>query len=239
MTERRNELGQPIGVAVPGWIGRQAPPRTPMQGRRCRVVALDLEAHAEALFEAYRLDTDGRLWTYMPAGPFATLEDFRAWMAPACESRDPLFHAIVDKASGRALGMAAYLRIVPAFGVIEVGHIAYSPLLQRSALASEAMYLMMARVFDELGYRRYEWKCDSLNAPSRRAAERLGFSHDGLFEQALIYKGRNRDTAWYSILDRDWPQTRLAHEAWLDPDNFQADGSQRRRLSDLIAERRA
>lgn len=238
MGQRTNQHGQPIGAPLPDWSAKQAPPRRPMQGRYTGIEPLSVADHAEDLFEAYSLDREGVLWTYIGVGPFPTLESFKAWMEPACRSDDPLFHAILDRANGKAVGFASYLRIDPPVGVIEVGWITYSPLLQRSRIATEAMYLMMARVFDELGYRRYEWKCDALNAPSRRAAERLGFTYDGLFEQATVYKGRNRDTAWFSILDRDWPQLRVAYEAWLDPANFDAEGGQRRRLADLIAERR-
>jgi RimJ/RimL family protein N-acetyltransferase len=198
---RRNELGQPIGEPVEGWAARPRPPREPIEGRFCRVEPLDPARHAEALFEANRQDAE-----------------------------DPLFHAIVDRASGRALGAASYLRIEPAIGVIEVGHIAYSPALQRTPAATEAMYLLMRRVFDELGYRRYEWKCDALNAPSRAAADRLGFRFEGVFRQATVYKGRNRDTAWYAVSDKEWPERRAAFEAWLDPGNFDAGGRQRRPL---------
>jgi RimJ/RimL family protein N-acetyltransferase len=188
------------------------------------------------LFAANAEDTEGRIWTYLPYGPFASLEPFQGWVEAMARGEDPLFHAVLDRASGRALGVASYLRIDPPVGVIEVGHINYAPALQRRPAATEAMYLMMRRVFDELGYRRYEWKCDALNAPSRAAAERLGFRHEGLFRQATIYKGRNRDTAWYSILDREWPALRDAFERWLDPANFGADGKQRASLSSLTRE---
>ena len=143
---------------------------------------------------------------------------------------DPLFHAIIDNQSGKAVGVAAFLRIDPANGVMEVGHINYSPRLQRTVMATEAMALMMRRVFDELGYRRYEWKCDSLNAPSRAAAKRLGFGYEGTFRQAIVYKGRNRDSAWFSITDREWPILRTEYDRWLAPDNFDAEGRQRSRL---------
>jgi RimJ/RimL family protein N-acetyltransferase len=142
-----------------------------------------------------------------------------------------LFFTIIDKASGKAVGVASFLRIDPKMGVIEVGHINYAPALQRTPQATEAMYLMMKRVFDELGYRRYEWKCDALNAPSYRAAERLGFVYEGTFRQATIYKGRNRDTAWYAIIDKDWPKLKAAYEEWLSPQNFDAAGQQRNKLS--------
>ena len=170
---------------------------------------------------------------------FDDLEGYRAWLAAMTSGDDPLLHAIVDGATGSAVGVAAFMRIEPAVGVIEVGNLNFSPLLQRTRLATEAMFLMMRRVFDELGYRRYEWKCDSLNVPSRRAAERLGFSFEGIFRQAVVYKGRNRDTAWFSILDREWPKLRGAYEQWLSPANFDDSGRQRRRLADLIEHARA
>ena len=233
MTEHRNSLGQPIGFPLPDWQPRPAPPRTAMTGRLCRLEPLDPERHAAALFDANALDRDGRNWTYFGYGPFATLGEYRRWMDATCLGTDPLFHAIIDAASGRPVGVASYLRIEPRVGVIEVGHIHYSPLLQRDPAATEAMYLMMRRVFDELGYRRYEWKCDSLNAPSRTAAERLGFRFEGIFRQATVYKLRNRDTAWFSILDGEWPPLRTSFERWLSPDNFDAAGKQRRRLQEL------
>lgn len=204
-----------------------------MEGRFCRLESFEAERHAADLFAAYRLDTEGRNWTYLGYGPFATLEEFTSFAGRSFVGDDPHFHVIIDKANGRAVGIASYLRIDPACGVIEVGHIHFSPLMQGKAIATEAMYLMMARVFDELGYRRYEWKCDALNGPSQNAARRLGFSFEGVFRQATIYKGRNRDTAWFSILDSEWPTIRQAFEAWLDPANFDENGAQRRRLADL------
>ena len=230
MSHRVNAFGQPIGPQLPDWQGATQPPRSPVEGRYCRLEPLEPSAHLDDLYEAYSEDRDGILWTYMPSGPFGSRDAFSAWLLPAADGEDPLFFAIVDRASGKAAGVAAYLRIRPGVGVIEVGNIAYSPRLQKTATATEAMYLMMARAFDELGYRRYEWKCDALNAASRNAATRLGFSFDGIFEQALVYKGRNRDTAWYSILDRDWPVLKKAFLAWLDPANFDAAGHQKRAL---------
>ena len=228
-----NELGQPIGRPVPGWSPRPVPPRTAMRGRFCTVLPLDPVRHAAQLFAAYAQDGEGRLWTYLPRGPYASLGDYRHWVEDAAGRDDPLTHAIVDNATGEAVGTAAYMRIEPAVGVIEVGSITYSPLLQRRPAATEAMYLMMRRVFDELGYRRYEWKCDSLNAPSRAAALRLGFRYEGLFRQATMTRGRNRDTAWFSIIDREWPVLRAAFERWLDPANFDSTGRQRHSLASL------
>jgi RimJ/RimL family protein N-acetyltransferase len=232
---RRNELGQPIGDPVPNWTARPRPPRTAMQGRLCRVEPVDPERHAPDLFEANSADRQGRMWTYLGCGPFATLADYRGWLDPMAARKDPFLHAIVDQASGRALGVAAFMRIDPAMGVIEVGHIALSPALQGTTAATEAMWLMMRRVFDELEYRRYEWKCDALNAPSRKAAQRLGFSFEGIFRQAMVYKGRNRDTAWHSIVDDEWPRLDAAFQRWLAAANFDDQGRQRERLYDLTA----
>lgn len=195
-----------------------------MVGHWCSIVPLDVDAHAAALFAADAEDR-GRRWTYLPAGPFETFDDYRRWMSHQCTGLDPMFHTVVDR-DGSPIGFASYLRIDPAVGSIEVGYINFTSRLQQTPAATEAMYLMMRRVFDELGYRRYEWKCDSLNAPSRRAAVRLGFTYEGTFRQATIYKGRNRDTAWYAITDGEWPEQRERFETWLDPANFDGDGRQ-------------
>lgn len=235
MNDRTNDLGQPIGFAVPGWTARPLPPRTPMEGRFCRLEPLDPDRHAADLFEANSDDGEARMWTYLPYGPFATPADYRAWMETACLGDDPQFHAVLD-GDGRAVGIASYLRIEPAVGVIETGHIAWSPRLQRTPAATEAMFLMMARVFDDLGYRRYEWKCDALNAPSRHTAKRLGFRFEGIFRQATIYKGRNRDTAWFSILDVEWPRMREAYRGWLAAENFDGQGRQVRSLGDFTGD---
>jgi len=232
MTTRENELGQPIGPEVPGWSPRPHPPRAVMQGRYCRVEPLDPSRHALELHEANSLDRQGRMWTYLFSGPFASFDDYRAWMDAKQGSEDPLFFAFVDAASGRAVGLGSYLRIDPSNGTVEVGHLQFSPLMQRTAVATEAMYLMMKTAFD-LGYRRYEWKCDALNAGSRRAAERLGFRFEGIFRQAIVFKGRSRDTAWYSVIDKEWPALEAAFGAWLDPANFDAGGRQRRSLVEL------
>ena len=173
------------------------------------------------------------MWTYMAYGPFADFSDFSDWLETVARPCDPMYHAIV--VDGTAAGLASYLRIDPAMGVIEVGNISYAPHLQQTRAATEAMYLMMRRAFDELGYRRYEWKADALNAPSGRAARRLGFRYEGEFSQAVVCKGRNRDTAWYALTDREWPSVREAFEAWLDPSNFAADGEQKRSLEEVRA----
>jgi RimJ/RimL family protein N-acetyltransferase len=229
-----NRLNQPIGFPVENWSPRPRPPRAAMEGSFCRVESLDLDRHAAALHDANLSDAEARIWTYLPYGPFEDLASYRDWMTAACLGGDPLFHAVIDKRTGKAAGVASYMRVDPANGVIEVGHINFAPPLQRTPAASEAMFLMMARVFDDLGYRRYEWKCDALNAPSRAAAERLGFRHEGVFRQALVYKGRNRDTAWYAMTDKDWPAIKAGFQIWLAPANFAAEGRQRQRLSELI-----
>ena len=231
MTDHVNHLGQPIGFPLPGWTARPRPPRTAMEGRLCRVEPVDVDRHAADLHAANLEDKEGRNWTYLAYGPIATLDDYRDWMRKTCLGEDPLFHAVIDRKTGRAAGVASYLRIDPAPGVIEVGHINYAPPLQRTAAATEAMFLMMRRVFDELGYRRYEWKCDALNAPSRAAALRLGFQFEGIFRQATVYKSRNRDTAWFAIIDRDWPALKARYERWLDAANFDSAGRQRQSLS--------
>ena len=229
-----NAFGQPVGLCVEGWRPPLKPSREPMPGRYCRLEALDPERHAEALHAANRLDAEGRNWTYLAYGPFADLAEYRAWLVKQAASDDPLFYAIVEQASGEAVGLASYLRITPEAGSIEVGHLAFSPRLQRRPAATEAMFLMMQRAF-ELGYRRYEWKCDALNDPSRKAAVRFGFSYEGIFRQATIYKGRNRDTAWYAAIDAEWPHLKAAFERWLAPENFDAEGRQRVALSTLTA----
>ncbi len=232
MTQHLNHLGQPIGPALPDWKPRPRPPRTAMEGRFCRIEPIDPGRHAADLFAANSDDRDGRNWTYLPHGPITRLDDYRQWIERFCLGDDPLYHAILERQSGRAVGVASLMRIDPANGVIEVGGINYSPRLQRSPGATEAMYLLMRRVFDELGYRRYEWKCDALNAPSRAAAARLGFRFEGIFRQAIVYKGRSRDTAWFSIIDSEWPTLKTAFERWLDPANFDESGRQRQRLSE-------
>ena len=227
-----NALGQPVGYPVPGWTPPPRPSREPMQGRFCRLEPLDPDRHAAGLFDANAADVDGASWTYLPYGPFPDLSSYRDWMGAYCQGDDPLFFAIVDRSDGLPVGVASYLRIAPAAGSIEVGHIHYSTRLQRQPAATEAMYLMMKGAF-ELGYRRYEWKSDALNAGSRAAAQRLGLSFEGVFRQATVYKGRNRDSAWYASIDGEWPELSAAFQAWLAPGNFDAEGRQRTRLAEL------
>jgi RimJ/RimL family protein N-acetyltransferase len=227
---RVNDLDQPIGPPVLNWTIRPLPPRTVIAGRFCRVEPLDLRRHGPDLYDTIGAPSDSRRWTYLSYGPFTNRAEFTQWLEGAVLTDDPLFYAIAGN-DGRAVGLAAYMRIDPAHGVIEVGHLNFSSILQRTAAATEAMYLLMRRAFDELGYRRYEWKCDSLNEPSRRAAARLGFVYEGLFRQATVYKNRSRDTAWYSIIDTEWPSRKAAFETWLAPENIDASGIQRQPLS--------
>jgi RimJ/RimL family protein N-acetyltransferase len=227
----------PVGDPVPEWSPRPRPRRVVHDGRYCRLEPLDAVAHTRDLWDANAHDRDGRNWTYLMHGPYASIAAYEEWVSSAAASVDPLFFAVVDATGARAVGVAAYLRIAPDAGSIEVGHINFSPLLQRTRAATESMYLMMKHAF-ELGYRRYEWKCDALNAPSRAAAERLGLTYEGTFRQALVYKGRNRDSAWYAAIDKEWPALQRAFEEWLSDDNFDEHGRQRHRLSDLTARAR-
>jgi RimJ/RimL family protein N-acetyltransferase len=235
--ERLDEFGQPVGFSLPNWTPPPAPSRQAMVGRYCRLEPLNADLHSQGLYEANALAPDDRSWTYLYYGPFATLAGYQAWMADVCARNDPLFFASVIQTTGKPVGVASYLRIAPTLGSIEVGHLHYSPLLQRTPAATEAMYLMMKHAFD-MGYRRYEWKCDALNGASRAAALRLGFSFEGIFRQAAVYKGRSRDTAWYAMIDGEWPTIKAALEAWLDPANFDTKGRQRHPLGRFMPEPR-
>lgn len=229
-----NALGQPVGQRIDRWQPAELPPCKALTGIYCRLEPLDIDTHARALYDANAADQSGAMWTYLPYGPFESFTAYQDWMRAACSSSDPLFYTIFDLTTGRAVGLASYLRIDPKIGSIEVGHLAYSPALQRRPAATEAMYLLMAQAF-ALGNRRYEWKCNALNQPSRIAAQRLGFSYEGVFRQASIVKGRNRDTAWYALTDQDWPALQEAFVTWLAPSNFDDHGNQRQRLSALTS----
>ncbi|WP_121938377.1 GNAT family N-acetyltransferase [Eilatimonas milleporae] len=216
---------------VPDWRTRPFPPTAPMQGRTCRLERLDPRRHAADLWAAYSADTAGDLWTYMTYGPFAGEADFRNHLDRCASTADPLFFAILDRASGQAHGLASYLRIDPGQGAVEVGHLCYAPCLQRTVAATEAMVLMMTRAFDELGYRRYQWCCNVANEGSKAAALRLGFRFEGVSRHAAVVKGRNRDTAWFSILDHEWPAQKARFADWLHPDNFDTHGRQKQPLA--------
>ncbi|SPF38270.1 GCN5-related N-acetyltransferase [Candidatus Sulfopaludibacter sp. SbA4] len=209
------------------------PQRITMEGRHVMLAPLDPAAHGDDLWEGTRGTENDALWQYLFDGPYPDRASFDAQMASNAASEDPLFFAILDRHSQRPLGWAAYMRIEPRHRVIEIGSILFTRVLQRSAGATEAMYLMARHVFEDLGYRRYEWKCNARNEPSRRAALRLGFNFEGIFRQHMIVKGRNRDTAWYSMLDREWPSRKAAFERWLAPSNFDGNGAQKVPLARL------
>jgi RimJ/RimL family protein N-acetyltransferase len=212
------------------WTAAVRPERAPIEGARVRLEPLVPDRHLDDLAAA---GADEDIWDYLAYGPFADRGSFAAHLRAQAASDDPLYLVVVDRASGQALGIVSYLRIEPEHGVIEIGHIWFGKALQRTPSASEAIYLLARHAFDDLGYRRFEWKCNALNAPSCRAAERFGFTFEGIFRQHQIVKGRNRDTAWYAIVDGDWPPIREAFEAWLDPANFDGDGRQRRSLAEI------
>ncbi|WP_306113488.1 MULTISPECIES: GNAT family N-acetyltransferase [unclassified Roseovarius] len=224
------ETSRPVGPIVENWQVPPVPSGLTLEGRYARLEPLSADIHAALLFKAF--DGHDWVWDYMPSGPFASSAQFHRWMREATAGEDIVFHAIYDRERQAYGGFASYLRIKPAAGSIEVGFIAMSPQLQRTRAATEAMFLMMKWAF-ESGYRRYEWKCDALNRPSRRAAQRLGFSYEGIFRQATIVKGRNRDTAWFGIIDSEWRALEEAFQLWLAPSNFDEEGQQRESLSDL------
>lgn len=222
-----NQYGQPIGDPLPQWAPVDPPEAVRLPGRYCTLEHLDPDRHVEDLYAAYAAALDDRDWTYLPYGPFATPVSYRDWAVAAARSADPWHYAVVDNATGRALGTLSLMRHDRLNGVIEVGHVVFSGALQRTPASTEAQFLLMRYAFDNLGYRRYEWKCDSLNTPSRKAAERLGFSCEGTFRHAVVYRGRTRDTTWFSLTDHEWPAVRAAFQTWLDPANFGPDGRQR------------
>lgn len=219
-----------LGTPVAGWTPPPAPLGAPLEGAYVRLERMDPEAHAADLHRAY--GGHDRLWDYMPYGPFSSAAGYHRWAKETATGSDPLFYVLRDSATGHCGGVASYLRITPAAGSIEVGHICLAPEIARGRVWTEAMFLMMDWAFAN-GYRRYEWKCNALNLASRRAAQRLGFSYEGIFRQAAVIKGRNRDTAWFAMIDAEWPALREAYAAWLAPRNFDASGRQKERLSDL------
>ncbi|TCW15195.1 RimJ/RimL family protein N-acetyltransferase [Raoultella sp. BIGb0138] len=231
---QQNLFGQPVGEALPDWQPRAYPERHVLQGRLCRLEPLTT-GHASALFAAYQLAPDTRSWTWLLREPDSSVEEFSAWIAGVEKLADPMHFAVIDEQTRRPVGSLALMRIDAQHGVVEVGHVHFSPLLSRTAMATEAHWLLMRYVFDTLGYRRYEWKCNSLNEPSRRAAQRLGFQFEGRFRQALVIKGHNRDTDWFSIIDSEWPQIDKAMQRWLAAGNFSPDGQQHHTLESFRA----
>lgn len=219
-----------LGTPVPNWTPPPAPDGRTLEGEYVRLERLDPEVHAGDLHRAY--SGHDALWTYLPYGPFPSAAGYHRWARDTATGTDPMFYVLRDRATGHCGGVASYLRITPAAGSIEVGHICLAPEIARGRVWTEAMFLMLQNAF-ALGYRRYEWKCDALNLPSRRAAQRLGFSHEGTFRQMSVVKGRNRDTAWFSVIDTEWAALLEAYAAWLSPANFDGKGRQKERLSDL------
>lgn len=219
-----------FGAPVFDWSEPPVPCGEVLTGRYCQLEKLNADSHAALLFRAYQ--GQDQVWDYLPYGPFSASSQYHRWMKEATSANDPYFVAIKDLKSGQYTGVASYLRIKAATGSIEVGSINFAPIMQRTRAATETMYLMMKWAF-EAGYRRYEWKCDGLNLPSRRAAQRLGFSYEGIFRQAIVYKNRNRDTAWFGIIDKEWPALEEAFKFWLAPSNFDSAGRQKESLADL------
>lgn len=218
------------------WQPRPLPARKVLDGRYVRLEPLNAAAHGDGLYAASTVtDIDGR-FAWLPEYPPESRAAFQSWLDKAEASIDPLYFTVIDKASGAVAGRQTLLRIDPANGSIEIGHIYWGPLISRTRAATEAQYLFMKYVFAELGYRRYEWKCNDRNSPSKRAAERFGFKPEGVFRQHLIVKGENRDTAWFAAIDKEWPALEKAYEAWLDPANFVGAGEQKRRLEDFRAQ---
>ncbi|WP_270211554.1 GNAT family N-acetyltransferase [Streptococcus anginosus] len=228
-----NELGQPIGDALPNFKPGDLPKMERLEGRYVIVECLSKDKHGADLYEVYGPDSPADMWTYLFQNPVQSQEEWSALLDQMLAAQDRFYYAIVDKESGKALGTFALMRINRGSRVIEVGSVTYSPQLKRTRLATEAQYLLARYVFEELEYRRYEWKCDALNQPSRYAAERLGFIYEGTFRQAVVYKGRNRDTDWLAMIDKDWSAVKIRLEKWLSPDNFDENGQQIKALSDF------
>lgn len=211
------------------------PAREPLNGTHVLIRPLDPDRDASALYRAsHPPDGDPAVWTYLSEGPYEDLEQMRRALTEQAASEDPLFFSLVPLPGEEPAGIAAYMRITPQFGVIEIGNIWFGPALQRTTAATEAIYLLSRHAFDELGYRRLEWKCNALNAASRRAAQRFGFTFEGVFRSHMVHKGRNRDTAWYAIIDSEWPQLKTGFERWLAAENFDSSGQQRQPLAALI-----
>ncbi|MCZ8184562.1 MAG: GNAT family protein [Beijerinckiaceae bacterium] len=218
------------------WTPRPLPERRVLEGRYCRLEPLDAARHGDQLFAASMAPGAEERHRYLFEAPMERAA-FQTWLEGRAASQDPLFFAVIDKATGRVEGRQTLMRIDPAHGVIEIGSILWGPAMARSRVATEALFLFAAYAFDELGYRRFEWKCNDRNEPSKRAALRFGFTYEGLFRQHMVAKGENRDTAWYSMIDPEWPALRAGYEAWLDPDNFDSNGHQKARLESFFKDR--
>lgn len=234
MSSTFNEFQQPVGLALPDWQGARFPTAQHITGRYCKLERINVERHAKTLYDAYCDTPDSRDWTYLATGPFTTFDSFLSYLTKIATQTDPMHFAVIDLASMQAVGTLALMRIDATNGVIEVGWVTYSSRMKRSRVSTEVMSLLLDYVFEGLGYRRVEWKCDALNAPSRAAATRFGFTFEGIFRQAVVVHQRNRDTAWYSIIDSEYPALREAFTLWLDEGNFDSKGQQIKRLATLI-----
>lgn len=229
----KNEFNQTIGNEIKDFFPKESPQKIRIQGTYSILEPLDITKHSTLLFDTLLLDNDGSSWTYLPYGPFNSCAEFQDWVNITLSEPDTLLYAILDSKNQNPIGISGYLRINPGHGVIEVGHLHFSKLLQKTPAATEAMYLMMHYAFETLRYRRYEWKCNSLNEASKNAALRLGFTYEGTFRQSNVYKNCNRDTAWFSILDHEWPNLKKKLEQWLEPNNFDKQGNQKISLRDI------
>ena len=221
----KQEIGYPVNFRK-----AKLPSKKKLVGKYCHLEPLNIKKHSKNLFKNFSLDKKNTIWNFLPYGPFKSYGSFKKWLKSFCLNKDPFFYVIYSKKHEQYCGMASYLRIAPKHGSIEVGHINYSPILQNTAEGTETMYLMMKNAFEVLGNRRYEWKCNNLNSASKYAAERLGFKFEGIFRQMFIFKGRNRDTAWYSIIDKEWPNYKKKYLLYLKKSNFTKANRQRKRL---------
>lgn len=229
--------GGPVSDNLKGWQPRPRPTRTPLEGRYVRLEPLNAASHGDGLFEIATVPDAADRFRYLSEEPPVSRSVFQAWLEKVEASVDPLYFAVIDMASGKAAGRQTFMRIEPAHGCMEIGHIHWGSAIARKPAATEAHYLFLKHAFEDLGYRRWEWKCNNRNEPSKRAAERFGFKLEGIFRQHMIAKGENRDTAWFSIIDTEWPALKRAYEAWLDPANFDSAGQQRQRLEEIHAAR--
>jgi RimJ/RimL family protein N-acetyltransferase len=227
-----NKFNQPVGCELTNWTGRESPPHRAFQGDYCILEPLTKDDEVKALYHALSLNNDGSSWTYLPYGPFNSFEDFELWLHKTlAEEQKTLFYTIRKIDQSEPLGVIGYLNINPSHGVLEIGHVHFSKLLQKTPASTEAIYLMLNHAFEDLAYRRCEWKCNSLNQPSIKAALRLGFTFEGRFRQSNVFKNRNRDTSWFSILDHEWPNLAKSIRTWLHPENFDQNGTQKTALN--------
>lgn len=229
-TQQFNQFGQVLGTEICNWVPCKRPGTAVLQGHYCQLEPFNIDLHAKKLFTALSENNNGESWTYLPYGPFATLNEFIIWLENLIASQDVVVYAITNGITKSPIGISAYLRISLEHGAIEIGHLHFSHQLKKTPMATEAIYLMLSHVFDDLGYRRCEWKCNTLNEPSKKAALRFGFKFEGIFRQNFVYKNRNRDTAWFSIIDSEWPVLKEKFVRWLSPENFDASGKQMTKL---------